>query len=207
MIRINLLPAELQRGNRLSAKVLVAAIGAAVAVSAAVGWFGIVYFGDLGAAEEKLRRVEATLTERSKLATYHDQLESNKQDYASRVQTIQDIAKSRRLWTKFCDELIDVVNNNGDTDRHLAWFTSIAVKSDVKGATVNMPGFVQDADKSRLANFHEDLERAPFAPLLLSKSDPVFKLEMDKDRVPAASLSFPMNLQFKPTIEKTKGGK
>lgn len=206
MIRINLLPAELQRGNRLSGKVMATAFAAAVLVSAAIGWFGIVYFGDLGAAEQRLSKVEATLAERGKLAAYHDELETNQKDYATRVQTIQDIAKSRRLWTKFMDELIDVVNNNGDTERHLAWFTSIGVKSDQRGATVTTPGFVQDADKSRLANFHEDLEHAPFASQLVSKSDPTFKLEMDKQRVPPASLSFPMVMQLGP-MEPQKGKK
>jgi len=47
MIRINLLPAELRGGNRLPPRVIAAALGAAVAMSAALGWFGVVYFGDL----------------------------------------------------------------------------------------------------------------------------------------------------------------
>ena len=54
MIRINLLPADLRRGNRVSPKVLAACFGAALAVSGAVGWFGLVYFGDLGDAEENV---------------------------------------------------------------------------------------------------------------------------------------------------------
>ena len=35
------------------------------------------------------------------------QLEANRKDYAERVQTIQQIGQSRRLWSKFCDELLD----------------------------------------------------------------------------------------------------
>ena len=206
MIRINLLPADLRRGNRISPKVLTAAFAAAVAVSGAIGWFGIVYFGDLGSAEDALVQVEAKLSEREKRVVYHDQLQANRKDYAGRVQTIQDIGKSRRLWSKFCDELIDVVNNNGDTERHLAWFDGITVKNDAKkGATVSMPGNVQDADKSRVANFHEDLEAAPFAKDLASKSDPTFKLEIDRVRVPAQSLAFPLQLQFEPTVKDAAG--
>ena len=97
MIRINLLPAELRRGNRLAAKVLVAAFASALAVSASIGWFGIVWFGDLAEAESTLASVEAKLAAKQKRASYYDQLQTNKQDYAERVQTIQDIGKSRRL--------------------------------------------------------------------------------------------------------------
>ncbi len=208
MIRINLLPADLRRGNRIPPKVLAAAFGGAIAASAAVGWFGIVWFGDLGAAENKLQEVEAKLTEREKRVVYHDQLQANRKEYGGRVQTIQDIAKSRRLWSKFCDELIDVVNNNGDTERHLAWFDGMVVKTDPKkGASVSLPGNVQDADKSRIANFHEDLEAAPFAIELSAKTDPTFKLEMDKVRIPPQSLAFPLTLQFQSTVDDKKGAK
>src|SRR5262245_15286113 len=98
MIRINLLPADLRRGNHLPAKVLGAAFGAALAVSGAIGWFGLVYFGDLGAAESALREEEAKLADRQKKVAYYELLDANKKDYALRVQTIQDIGKSRRVW-------------------------------------------------------------------------------------------------------------
>ena len=64
MIRINLLPADLRRGNRLPPRVVAAAFGAALAVSAAVGWFGLVYFGDLTAMENSLQEVTAKLKAR-----------------------------------------------------------------------------------------------------------------------------------------------
>ena len=203
MIRINLLPVEQRNGNRVPPKVLAAAFGAALAVSAAVGWFGLAYFGDLGAAESRLAEVEAKLGERQKKVAYYEQLESNKKDYAMRVQTIQDIAKSRRVWSRFLDDLIEVVNNNGDTDRHVAWFDGITVKNDPKkGATVSLPSQVQDEDRGRLANFHEDLEAAPFGKDLLSKTDPGYKVEEEKSRVPPKSMSFALQLQFQPTVKE-----
>ena len=61
MIRINLLPAELRRGNRLPPRVLAAAFGAALLCSAAVGWLGLVYFGDLARAEQELETAHAQL--------------------------------------------------------------------------------------------------------------------------------------------------
>ncbi len=208
MIRINLLPVDLRRGNRISPKVLAAAFASAIAVSGAVGWFGIVWFGDLGHAEQGLQEVEAKLAERETRVAYHDQLEANKADYATRVQTIQDIGRSRRLWSKFCDELIDVVNNNGDTERHLAWFGSITVKPDPqKGPTVTLPSSLQDDDSSRIANFHEDLEAAPFAPEVSFKSDPAWAVERDNSRVPQLSLNFPMTIQFHPSVAAASAAK
>lgn len=202
MIKINLLPADLRRGNRLPPRILAAAFAAALIISAAVGWFGLVYFGTLAEAEQKLQTVTAQLDGRQGKVKYHDQLSANQKDYALRVQTIQDIGHSRRLWSEFMDDLIDVVNNNGATERHLAWFDSINVKGDPKkGVKVTLPSNVQGEDKSLMANFHEDLEAAPFANDLSKKSDPTFKLEEDETRIPAAFLKFPMELQFKPAVK------
>ena len=76
-------------------------------------------------------------------------------------------------------------------------------------ATVILPGNVQDADKSRLAAFHEDIEAAPFAKDLANKTDPTFKVQVDKVRIPAQSLAFPLTLTFQPAVKdpKAKGGK
>jgi len=203
MIRINLLPSDLRRGNRLPARVLAVAFGAALIISAAVGWFALVYFGDLSAARQALHKVSAELDSRSGKVKYFTELEANRKDYAMRVQTIQEIGKSRRVWSQFLDELIDVVNNSGATERHLAWFDSITVKGDAKkGVTVKLPSNVQGDDKSMMANFHEDLEAAPFAKELSKKSDPSFRQKSDPERIPAAYLTFPMELQFVPSAKK-----
>lgn len=198
MININLLPADLRRGNRLPPRVLAAAFATALIISAAVGWFGLVYFGTLADAEQHLATSIAKLESRADAVKYHDDLSANQKDYALRVETIQNIGRSRRLWSQFMDDLIDVVNNNGTTERHLAWFDQITVKSDSKkGVSVMLPSNVQGEDKSLMANFHEDLESAPFAKDLKAKSDPTFTLEVDESRIPAAFLKFPMELQFK----------
>ena len=41
----------------------------------------------------------------------------------------------------------------------------------------------------------------------IDKSDPSFKLDIDKKRVPAESLEFPLVLQFKPPVEEAAKGK
>ena len=203
MIRINLLPVEYRRGNRISPKVLSAAFASALAVAACIGWFGLVYFGELG----ELQRVEvattAKLTEKQNKAKYYDRLEANRKDYSARVQTIQSIGKSRRVWSKFLDELIDVANNGGDVERHLAWFDSLDVKTDskTKAATISLPGSVEGGEMRRVANLHQDIERAAFYGDVNVKTPPNGKIDVDPDRVPAESFGFQLQLQMKPLVE------
>ena len=74
----------------------------------------------------------------------------------------------------------------------------------VRGDQVKMQGSVQGSDKSLLANFHEDLEAAPFAEKLAKKSDPVWTLESDNTRIPPEYVTFPMSLEFEPTVGDPK---
>ncbi len=204
MIRINLLPTEQRRGTRISPKVLGTSFGSTLAVAASIGWFGLVYFGQLADLEQQQIRVTATLQGKQKEAVYYDKLLSNETDYKARVQTIQDIGKSRRVWSRFMDEMIDVVNNGGDTERHLAWFDSLQLKSDpkTKAAVVTMPGMVQGNDLAKVANLHRDIEQAPFARDLASKSSPGGKQEPSKDRIPPEAFKSTIELRFKPTVQE-----
>jgi len=200
MIRVNLLPVELRAGNRVPAKVLASAFGAALAVSAAVGWLGVLWFGDLAAAENRLQLAAGNLASRAKKVTYVDELETNKKDYAGRVHAIMEIGKSRRVWSRFLDDVIDVVNNDGDTERHFAWFDSIVVKNEPKkGATADLQCSLQGNEQDRVANFHEDLKNSPFGKDV-TRSDPGWRKEEDPARVPPVSMRIPLRLQFAPTV-------
>lgn len=206
MIRINLLPTEFRRGNRISPKLLATAFGSALAVAASIGWFGIVYFGELGELERQDASITAELGQKKKKAEYYDKLEANRADYQTRVQTIQDIGRSRRVWSKFVDELVDVVNNNGDTERHLAWFESMGVRTDqrTRAATISLPGSVQGSEMAKVANLHQDIEGAPFFKDVASKTPPGGKIDINKERVPAESFKFQLQLGMKPMVETAK---
>ena len=206
MIRINLLPVEMRRGKRLQAKLLVVALASAAAVTVAAGWLGMKWFGDLQSAEDRLAAADAQLGELQRRVGYADQLESNKNDYTVRVQTIKDIGNSRRVWSKFLDELIDVVNNNGDSERHMAWFDDLQVRNDpAKGATVSLSCAVQGDEQDRLANFHDDMASSSFGKQAML-SDPNWKLEEEEGRVPPTSLRFALSLQFPPTNANAQPG-
>ncbi|MEQ1630806.1 MAG: hypothetical protein ABL997_00440 [Planctomycetota bacterium] len=202
MIRINLLPADYRRGNRIPPKVLATAFGSALAVAASIGWFGIVYFGELGELERTDVAISEELSQKKVKAAYYDKLEVNRVDYSARVQTIQDIGKSRRAWSKFVDEMVDVVNSSGDSERHLAWFDSLTVKTDKKNraATITLPGAVVGSEMAKVANLHEDIQRAPFFGDVASKTAPGGKYAFDKDRVPGDSFEFQLQMQLKPMV-------
>ena len=208
MIRINLLPQEFRRGHRVSVKLLAASVGAAAVACAAIGWFGLVNFGDLGEIERQHRQVAQELQEKQVKATYYEKLEGNRKDYTSRVQTIQEIAQSRRLWSKFLDEMIDLVNNDGDTERHLGWFEGMTVSGDPKrGVSVNMPAYVQGT-LERVGNLHDDVEAAPFFKDVKTKSIPTGKAESDKNRDPPEAMKFTLKLDFWPlAADRAKGAK
>ncbi|MFN7670394.1 MAG: hypothetical protein ACK595_22150 [Planctomycetota bacterium] len=196
----------MRRGRRLQAKLLVVALASAVAVTAALGWLGMKWFGDLKAAEDRLAAAEAKLGELQRRVAYADQLEANKNDYTFRVQSIRDIGNSRRVWSQWLDELIDVVNNDGNAERHLAWFDDLTVRNDAtNGALVKLSCAVQGDEQDRLANFHDDMANSAFGKRALL-SDPTWKLEEEEGRVPPTSLRFALSLQFPPTNANAQPG-
>ncbi|MFN6144724.1 MAG: hypothetical protein ACK5AL_00020 [Planctomycetota bacterium] len=196
----------MRRGRRLQAKLLVVALASAVAVTAALGWLGMKWFGDLKAAEDRLAAAEAKLGELQRRVAYADQLEANKNDYTFRVQSIRDIGNSRRVWSQWLDELIDVVNNDGNAERHLAWFDDLTVRNDpTNGALVKLSCAVQGDEQDRLANFHDDMANSAFGKRALL-SDPTWKLEEEEGRVPPTSLRFALSLQFPPTNANAQPG-
>lgn len=199
MIRINLLPEEFRRAERTSPKLFAAALLGIILVCCAGGWFGLVYFGELGELEVAERNLGENLTAKNQRAAYSDSLAKEKTAYEQREATIRQISSSRMLWTEFMDQLVDVVNNEGNTQRHLAWFGGIQVTdgSDKAGPTVTLPGQVQGALVKKVADFHDDIEGAPFAKDLISKSQPSGERKMNGKRNPPESYGFQLTMNFK----------
>jgi len=209
MIRINLLPEEFRRTEGTSPKIFAAVIGAVIAVSATFGWFGMVYFGDLSELQAEHQQVTENLTRKSQGAKYFDDLEKQRKDYSERVTTIQTIGTSRRLWTEFLDQAIDVTSNNTDLERHLTWFSGLTIREDnnpKKGPTVSMPGAVQGREIAKVANLHKDIAAAPFFVDVKAKSPPTGKVEFDKSKSPEESFGFNLTLEFRPASDWVKNG-
>jgi hypothetical protein len=200
MIRINLLPEEYRRTERTAPKVFAATLLAVILVCSTFGWFGYTYFGELGQLEVVKNSVQEDLASKKQRAAYHDAMLGEKTEYGKRAETITDIGRSRMPWTKVLDQLVDVVNNDGNSERHLAWFRGITVKAGDarKGPTVTMPGWVQGASIQKVADFHDDLEHAPFFADVESKSAPGAVLTTDDKKVPAEALFFDLKWNFLP---------
>ncbi len=200
MIRINLLPDQFRRSERTSTKLFAAALGAVILVCSSFGWFGYVYFGVVGELQTERASAEERLAGMRERATYHDNLEKEVKEYEKRSATIHDIARGRLLWTEVLDQLLDVVNNDGNTERHMTWFKSIAVqKGDEKrGPIVTMPGYVQGSQMKKVADFHDDFASARFTADLETISPPQGKRELDTKRNPPEAYFFTMKWGFKP---------
>ncbi len=201
MIRINLLPDEYRKTERTSPKLFGTVLAAVVCVCCTVGWFGFVYFGQLGQLEIEHGRVTEVLASKQESVKYFEALSKEKKDFEEREQTIAEISRSRVVWSRLLDELIDVVDNQGNTERHFAWFKQLSIKGGdekKKGATLTMPGWLAGDELRSLADFHEDIEHAPFFKNVKQKSMPTAKTSTDKDRTPAESLSFSLGMEFQP---------
>lgn len=210
MIRINLLPPEYRRTERTSPKVFATTLLGVILVCSSFGWFGFVYLGELGNLEAEESAVSEDLASKKRQVGYHDALLKEAKEFEKRSDTIQAIGKSRIVWTKIVDELIDVVNNEGDTDRHLSWFKSMTVKpgdGKKKGPTITMPGWVQGDSLKKVADLHEDLEGAPFFVDVASKSAPSGVVQTNAKRIPPEALFFNLKWSFEPPKNWAKNRK
>ena len=207
MIRINLLPESYRRAERTSPKVFAAALSGVILVCSSLGWFGMVYFGDLEKAIKEHTEKTAYLALVEQRAKLYDDLSAEKADFSRRADTIRGIAKSRVLWTKIMDELITVVTNEGNLDRHVAWFSGLQVRGSRdlrKGPSVVLPGAVQGKDMSKVSNVIDDVMAAQFFRDVGAEIQPNGRQSVDSLLYPAESYGFQWKLQFVPPAQWVK---
>ncbi|MBK8976488.1 MAG: hypothetical protein IPM29_11275 [Planctomycetes bacterium] len=204
MIRINLLPDEYRRSERTSPKLFAAVIGSVMAVCCSFGWFGFVYFGELGKLEVRHSEVKERLTGMTPRIKQHDALQKEKAHYAQLATTIEQISRERILWSRFLDQVVDVVNGDGDPEGPRAWLKSLRVDDgrDAKnGPRIQMPGSVQGAEMRRVADFFDHISAAPFAEHVVNDLFPGGKVATDLERKPETSLGFALELVLEPAAK------
>lgn len=201
MIQINLLPHEYRGRERLSIRVWGTLLAAVVVVCCSVGYFGHVYLNEYKRIEAERIGREAKLRELEPLARYDDALQAEAKDYKTRAQTIQGIANSRVLWTRLLDLFVDIVNNEGDTERHHVWFQNLAIGagSANKGPTWGLQAFSQTKSWSKQANFLDDVKNNPeFFKDFASIVDPGGRVVKTKDKHPPEAIAFKLDMRMHP---------
>jgi hypothetical protein len=201
MIRINLLPESYRRAERTSPKVFAAALAGVILVCSSVGWFGMVYFGDLARKTQEHKEVTERLAGVEERAKLFDDLTAEERDFSRRANTIKDIAKGRLLWTRIMDELITIVTNEGNYDRHVAWFSNMNVRGSRdgrKGPAVSLPGKVQGKDMDKVSNLIDDVEAGAFFRDVDGGIAPQGRRSSDMALYPPESYNFTWQIQFVP---------
>ena len=201
MIQINLLPEGYRRRERLSFKVWGAILAAVILVSCSVGYFGHVYLSEFKKIEGDRIEREERLTLLKEFAKYDDQLVASAKEYVQREGTIQGIANSRALWTRLLDKFIDVVNNDGNTERHNVWFRNLAVGGGTaaRGPTWGLAAFSQSASFTKQANFLDDVkDHTAFFGDFAEINAPGGRVVESDNRTPKEAVAFKLTMQMHP---------
>ncbi len=207
MIHINLLPESYRKPERTSPKVFAAALIGVILVCSSLGWFGMVYFGDLDKVVIKHALVDETLKGVNDRAALYTDLVKEQKEFSKRSDTITNIAIANMSWTKFMDELVTVVTNDGNHERHVSWFNSIQVRGsrdNRKGPSVVLPGAVQGGDMRRIANIFDDMKNTEFFRDISEYSLPSGVKKIDPNLYPPESFTFSWRWQFVPPAKWVK---
>ena len=201
MIQINLLPQEYRGRERLSIKVWGTLLGSVVLVCCSLGYFGHVCLNEYKRIEGERMGREERLTNLEPQAKYDDDLVAEALEYRKRATTIQGIANSRVLWTKLVDQFIDIVNNEGNTERHNVWFTNLNVASgNAKvGPTWTLNAYSQSKSFTKQANFLDDVKNhQAFFQDFATINNPGGRVVTTEKKRPPEAVAFKLDLRMNP---------
>lgn len=222
MIRINLLPEEYRKKARTPVKLMIG-LSAAVAVnSVMISYLGWLTFGVAKEIDSEKSTLQVEMDGLSPQVAYHRNLEKEGKEYESRERTLSSITKSRIVWTRKLDELIDVVNRGDEGQRHLVWMDDLTVsqsqnpRADNYGS-VRASGHSGSDKFAQVANFLEDLEGSTFVEDFYRPAPPEgTQTVVDEELVPPVVWAFPLSLTLRSPEEReearlraeaAKGGK
>jgi len=205
MITVNLIPKEVLRKERTPVGQFAAILLGVLAVVGSIASYLYMEFGRLAEVQSELSKVEAELEIVRPYQIFADELTREKKEYERRTDTIQGIGAARVLWSKKLDQFWDVIQNNGDTDRHMVWLTSLSAKSPGAGkgkksqpGIVNIAGYSATDQSKKLSNFHRDLVESPYFEDFFSINDPEGSVQYFKDdKEPQAAWRFNFQMKMK----------
>ena len=89
----------------------------------------------------------------------------------------------------------------------MAWFGSMQVRGSRdgrKGPSIQLPAHVQGNDIRKIANLHDDVEKAQFFVDMEEYSPPAGSKDVDEGLYPPESFSFTWKWQMKPSAKWAK---
>ncbi len=170
MITVNLIPQDFTPKQRTPIGQFVGILVCVLLVAGSFAAFLYMEYGRLAEVESELSKVTAELELVKPHRVYAEKLQAEKKEFARRTETIQGIGAARVLWSKKLDQFWEVVENKGDTERHLVWINSLSARSPGKGkkrkqskpGTFRFAGYSASQHSRKLSDFHRDLTESPF---------------------------------------------
>lgn len=164
MIRVNLLPAEYRKVERTPILRFVTIICGVVLSASVLGAFLYVHFALLVKVVSEREKREETYLTKKVIADRSIALDSEAREYKRRLQTIDEISKSRNLWSRKLDQFCDIVHNKGDTKRHIVWLSDLKTLPATKttGGGLYIRGLSGGSEIHRLSDFHLDIKNSDF---------------------------------------------
>jgi Tfp pilus assembly protein PilN len=208
MIRVNLLPPEYRKVERTPILRFVTIICGVVLSTSALGVFLYVHFAMLVKVVSEREKREETYLTKKVVADRSVALDHEAREYRRRQQTIEEIAKSRKLWSRKLDQFCDIVHNKGDVKRHLVWLTDMKTLAPAKGAGGGfyIRGFSGGSEISRLSDFHLDLKNSDFFEGFTSIDNPEGSVvRFDDGLAPESAWEFDFNLRMAAEAPKKRG--
>jgi Tfp pilus assembly protein PilN len=208
MIRVNLLPSEYRKVERTPILRFVTIICGVVLSTSVLGVFLYVHFAMLVKVVSDREKREETYLTKKVIADRSIALEHEAREYRNRLQTIEEIAKGRKLWSRKLDQFCDIVHNKGDTKRHLVWLTDMKTLTSGKGAGGGfyIRGFSGGSEIHRLSDFHLDLKNSDFFEGFASLDNPEGSVvRFDDGLVPESAWEFDFNIRMAAEVAAKRG--
>jgi Tfp pilus assembly protein PilN len=201
MIKVNLLPPEYRKVERTPVLRFVTILCGVVLSASAIGAFLYVHFGTLVNVVSEKDKLQETYKVLARDEDRSRDLAKEAAEYKKRRQTIEEIGKNRILWSQKLDELCDIIQNKGDTKRHLVWLNQIHTISPGKGSAggLDIRGLSGGSELHKLSDFHLDIKKSEFFQDFQSIDDPEGSVvELKDGRVPKTAWQFDFNMRLKP---------
>jgi Tfp pilus assembly protein PilN len=202
MIKVNLLPPEYRVVEGTPVARLAVTITGVVLVAAAAGYWGYVHMGVLAQVRDERIQKEEELASLKAQAERSQALLKEFKEYQRRRETIEKIGAQRILWSRKLDEFADLVNNKGDTKRHLVWLSTIRTQSGrlpISPICLNIHGWSAGDMSRKLSDFNSDIKNSEdfFADCFRVDPPEGGRVDFNDENVPKQAWEFTFGIDFK----------